>query len=257
MREMEKHVKITVSNVSTWYGSHAVLKDINMNIRERTITGLIGPSGCGKSTFLRCLNRLNDLVTYFVLEGEIALDGENIYGQDIDVVLMRRRIGMVFQQPNPFPMSVFDNIAFAVREHNRRINRNDLACIVEESLKKANLWGEVYLKLNDSALNLSGGQQQRLCIARVLAVMPDIILFDEPCSSLDPASTAKIEELMAELKNSYSVVVVTHNLGQAKRISDYIGFFLDGKLVEYGLAAEIINNPREKVTGDYLEGNFG
>jgi phosphate transport system ATP-binding protein len=257
VRKIEEYSKITVSNVSTWYGSQAVLKDINMNIRERAITGLIGPSGCGKSTFLRCLNRLNDLVTYFLLKGEIALDGDNIYSQDTDVVLMRRRIGMVFQQPNPFPMSIFDNIAFGVREHNRRIKQKDLAYIVEESLKKANLWDEVYLKLNDSALNLSGGQQQRLCIARVLAVMPEIIIFDEPCSSLDPASTAKIEELMVKLKNSYSVVVVTHNIGQAKRISDYIGFFLNGRLVEYGPAPEIINNPQEKVTEDYLEGNFG
>lgn len=257
MQEIENDSKITVSNVSTWYGSHAVLKDINMNIRERTITGLIGPSGCGKSTFLRCLNRLNDLVTYFLLKGEIALDGEDIYSPDTNVVLMRRRIGMVFQQPNPFPMSIFDNVAFGAREHNRQIKKKELEDIVEESLKKANLWKEVNHKLNDSALNLSGGQQQRLCIARVLAVMPETILFDEPCSSLDPASTAKIEELMVELKNSYSVVVVTHNLGQAKRISDYIGFFLDGRLVEYGLASEIINNPGEKVTGDYLAGNFG
>ncbi|GBF32638.1 phosphate transport ATP-binding protein PstB [Desulfocucumis palustris] len=257
MQEKENHSKITVSNVSTWYGAQAVLKDINMKIRERAVTGFIGPSGCGKSTFLRCLNRLNDLVNYFRIEGEITLHGENIYSPDTDVVLMRRKIGMVFQQPNPFPMSIFDNVAFGPREHNRRINKKELEDIVEESLKKANLWNEVYLKLNDSALNLSGGQQQRLCIARVLAVMPEIILFDEPCSSLDPASTAKIEELMTELKNSYSVVVVTHNLGQAKRISDYIGFFLNGRLVEYGPAPEIINSPREKVTSDYLEGNFG
>ncbi|MEW6697473.1 MAG: phosphate ABC transporter ATP-binding protein PstB [Bacillota bacterium] len=257
MQVKHNHSKITVSNVSTWYGSTAVLKEINMIIRERTITGLIGPSGCGKSTFLRCLNRLNDLVTYFRIQGEISLDGENIYAPDTNVVLMRRRIGMVFQQPNPFPVSIFDNVAFGAREHNRQIKKTELSDIVEESLKKANLWKEVSLKLNCSALTLSGGQQQRLCIARVLAVKPEIILLDEPCSSLDPASTAKIEELIMELKDSYSVVVVTHNLGQAKRITDYIGFFLDGSLVEYGLAPEVINNPRNKVTGDYLSGNFG
>lgn len=257
MQNMENHSKIAVNNVSTWYGANAVLKDINMNIRERTITGLIGPSGCGKSTFLRCLNRLNDLVGTFRIQGEIALDGRNIYDPNINIVLIRRRIGMVFQQPNPFPMSIFDNVAFGVREHNRRITKTELEGIVEENLKKANLWDEVKHKLSEPALHLSGGQQQRLCIARVLAVMPETILFDEPCSSLDPASTAKIEELIMELKNYYGVVVVTHNLGQAKRISDYIGFFLDGRLVEYGSAPEIINHPREKVTRDYLEGNFG
>ncbi|OPY56002.1 MAG: Phosphate import ATP-binding protein PstB [Pelotomaculum sp. PtaU1.Bin035] len=257
MQETENHFKITSSNVSTWYGVHDVLKDINMKIRRRAITGLIGPSGCGKSTFLRCLNRLNDLVANFRIQGEISLDGDDIYSPDTDVVLMRRKVGMVFQQPNPFPMSIFDNVAFGAREHNRQIKKTELSEIVEESFKKVNLWDEVKHKLNDSALNLSGGQQQRLCIARVLAVMPEVILLDEPCSSLDPASTARIEELIMELKNSYSVVVVTHNLGQARRISDYIGFFLDGRLVEYGLASELINNPREKVTGDYLEGNFG
>lgn len=257
MRSIENHSKITVNDVSTWYGSNAVLKEINMIIREQTITGLIGPSGCGKSTFLRCLNRLNDLVMHFRIKGEISLDGENIYAPHTNVVLMRRRIGMVFQQPNPFPASIFDNVAFGAREHNRQIKRAELTDIVEESLKKANLWKEVSLKLNCSALNLSGGQQQRLCIARVLAVKPEIILFDEPCSSLDPASTAKIEELMVGLKDSYSVVVVTHNLGQAKRISDYVGFFLDGRLVEYGLTPEIFNNPQNKFTADYLEGNFG
>jgi phosphate transport system ATP-binding protein len=249
--------KIRVENLSAWYGSFHVLKDIDMEIYPRSITGLIGPSGCGKSTFLRCLNRLNDLVKSFKMEGVVDLEGENIYEQDTDVVLVRRKIGMVFQQPNPFPMSVYDNVAFGVREHNRQIKKTDLDNIVSQSLKSANLWDEVKDKLNAPGLSLSGGQQQRLCIARVLAVMPEVILLDEPCSSLDPVSTAKIEELLLQLKNSYTVVVVTHNLGQARRVSDYLGFFLNGELVEYDTAVGVINSPREKSTGDYLAGNFG
>ena len=249
--------KITVQDISSWYGAQPVLKEVSMPIHAKSITGFIGPSGCGKSTFLRCLNRLNDLVRSFRLQGTITLDGEDIYHPDADVVLVRRKVGMVFQHPNPFPMSVFDNVAFGVREHNRQIKKRELEEIVVESLQKANLWEEVKDKLQASGLSLSGGQQQRLCIARVLAVMPEVILLDEPCSSLDPVSTAKIEELLLQLKNSYTVVVVTHNLGQARRISDYLGFFLDGRLVEYGAAAEVITNPREKATEDYLAGNFG
>jgi len=249
--------KITVQNLSTWYGSQSVLDQVNINIYPRSITGLIGPSGCGKSTFLRCLNRLNDLIKSFRCEGLIALDSEDIYDPEVDVVLLRRRVGMVFQLPNPFPMSIFDNIAFSVREHNRRIGKSDLDDIVENSLRRANLWEEVKDKLHKSALSLSGGQQQRLCIARVLAVKPEVILLDEPCSSLDPLSTAKIEHLLFELKDHYSIVVVTHNLGQARRISDYLGFFLNGLLVEHGPAAEVLTNPRQKETEDYLTGNFG
>lgn len=257
MNAAHKNCKIRVESLSAWYGSFHVLKDIDMEIFPRSITGLIGPSGCGKSTFLRCLNRLNDLVKYFKMEGVIDLEGENIYERDADVVLVRRKIGMVFQHPNPFPMSVYDNVAFGVREHNRQVKKTDLDGIIRQSLKNANLWDEVKDKLNAPGLSLSGGQQQRLCIARVLAVMPEVILLDEPCSSLDPVSTAKIEELLLQLKNSYTVVVVTHNLGQARRVSDYLGFFLNGNLVEYDTAAAVINSPREKSTGDYLAGNFG
>jgi phosphate transport system ATP-binding protein len=249
--------KFTIQNISNWYGAQSVLKEVSVPVHDKSITGLIGPSGCGKSTFLRCLNRLNDLVRSFRLQGTILLDGEDIYRPDADVVLVRRKVGMVFQHPNPFPMPVFDNVAFGVREHNRQIKKQELEEIVVESLQRANLWDEVKDKLQVSGLSLSGGQQQRLCIARVLAVMPEVILLDEPCSSLDPISTAKIEELLLHLKDSYTVVVVTHNLGQARRISDYLGFFLDGRLVEYGATAEVITNPREKTTEDYLAGNFG
>lgn len=257
MQISEDKIKVTVTGLSTWYGSHQVLEDVNMDFRQSTITGLIGPSGCGKSTFLRCLNRLNDLVPSFRLQGSITLEGQNIYNQDADVVMVRRRIGMVFQQPNPFPMSIFENVAYGVKEHNVKISKGSLEQIVVESLTRANLWEEVKDKLHSSGLSLSGGQQQRLCIARVLAVMPEVILLDEPCSSLDPISTAKIEELLHQLKDYYTVVVVTHNLGQARRISDYLGFFLNGHLVEYGAAVDITINPREKATEDYLAGNFG
>lgn len=249
--------KISVENLNTWYGSFAALKNINMKIYPCSITGLIGPSGCGKSTFLRCLNRLNDLFKSFRMEGSVTLEGEDIYHPGTDVVLIRRKVGMVFQHPNPFPMSVYENVAFGVREHNRQIKKSDLDDIVVESLKKANLWEEVKNKLNNSGLSLSGGQQQRLCIARVLAVMPEVILLDEPCASLDPVSTSKIEELLLQLKNSYTVVVVTHNLGQARRISDQMGFFLHGNLVEYSPTYEMVTNPRERTTEDYLSGNFG
>lgn len=191
------------------------------------------------------------------MEGTITLEGENVYRSDVDVVMVRRKIGMVFQQPNPFPVSIFENIAFGVREHQPKITRASLEAIVEESLIKANLWGEVKNKLHQSAFSLSGGQQQRLCIARVLAVTPEVILLDEPCSALDPVATAKIEELRFQLKDYYTVVVVTHNLGQARRISDYLGFFLDGKLVEFGSTSDIITNPKEQSTEDYLAGNFG
>lgn len=250
-------IKINIEQLNTWYREHHVLNNIDMKIYTNSITGLIGPSGCGKSTFLRCLNRLNDLIKTFKMSGNIHVDGEDIYSQDADVVLVRRKIGMVFQHPNPFPMSIYDNVAFGVKEHNKKISKADLNDVVHESLKQANLWKEVNAKLFSSALSLSGGQQQRLCIARVLAVKPEVLLFDEPCSSLDPVSTSKIEELMQELKKRYTIIVVTHNLGQARRISDFLGFFLDGKLVEFGAAADIFLKPKEKTTEDYLSGCFG
>jgi phosphate transport system ATP-binding protein len=249
--------KLHARELSAWYGRTPALKKVSVTIPANSIVGLIGPSGCGKSTFLRCLNRMNDLIRSFKLEGKITLDEKDIYAPDTDIVLIRRKVGMVFQQPNPFPMSVFDNVAFGVREHNRGVNGKKLENIVVNSLKQANLWDEVKDKLPQSGLSLSGGQQQRLCIARLLAVKPEVILLDEPCSALDPLSTGKIEELLLELKKSYTIVVVTHNLGQAFRISDYIGFFLLGQLVEFGPAAELAVKPKEKVTADYISGHFG
>jgi phosphate transport system ATP-binding protein len=249
--------KFTVKNLSCWYGNCHVLKNVSMGIPDRAITGLIGPSGCGKTSFLRTLNRLNDLVASFRHSGEVRLGGRDIYGPDVDPVNVRRRVGMVFQHPNPFPVSIFQNVAIAIREQFPGMKRADLLDLVVDSLKRANLWEEVKGNLSASGLSLSGGQQQRLCFARVLAVQPEVVLLDEPCSSLDPVSTAKVEELLQQYKNEYAFIVVTHNLGQARRISDYLGFFLNGRLVEYGRAADIVVNPREKETEDYLVGNFG
>ncbi|MGD0152526.1 MAG: phosphate ABC transporter ATP-binding protein PstB [Thermacetogeniaceae bacterium] len=249
--------KIVVSGLSCWYGPQNVLQDVSMEIHGHAITGLIGPSGCGKTTFLRTLNRLNDLAPSFRHQGQVLLDGEEIYQPKTDVVMVRRRVGMVFQQPNPFPISIFDNIALGVREQQPRIKRSELLDIVVNSLKRVYLWEEVKDNLQDSALSLSGGQQQRLCLARVLAVRPEVILLDEPCSSLDPVSTAKIEELLFEYKDEYTFIVVTHNLGQARRVSDYLGFFLNGRLMEYGQTVDVVINPREKETEDYLVGSFG
>jgi len=249
--------KISVNALSCWYGSSQALKDVSMEIYEHAITGLIGPSGCGKSTFLRTLNRLNDLVATFRLSGKVLIDGSDIYRPETDVVAVRRKVGMVFQQPNPFPISIFDNIAMGVREQHPGIRKGDLKDIVVDSLKRTGLWDEVSDKLQTSGLSLSGGQQQRLCFARVLAVSPEVILLDEPCSSLDPVSTARIEELLQRYKEEYTFVVVTHNLGQARRISDYLGFFLNGCLVEYREAVEMVLNPRKQETEDYLVGTFG
>lgn len=248
---------MSVNSVNAWYGNRQVLKEISLNIYKNEILALIGPSGCGKTTLLRGLNRMCDLVPTFRLAGNITMDGQNIYDSSVDPVVLRRKVGMVFQHPNPFQMSIFENVAFAVRESNPSITRIELADIVEKSLHQANLWDEVKDKLSSSGFSLSGGQQQRLCIARVLAVKPEVILLDEPCASLDPISTSKIEALLIELKKSYTVVVVTHNLGQARRISDRIAFFLLGELVEHDKADNILVNPRVKTTEDYLAGNFG
>jgi phosphate transport system ATP-binding protein len=249
--------QVVTFNLSTWYGSRTVLREVNLAVPPRAITGLIGPSGCGKSTLLRCLNRLNDIIPGFRLSGKVLLDGQDIYRPGTDVVQIRRRVGMVFQHPNPFPKTIFENIALAVREHNPRLKRSEVEAIVVQSLQRAILWEEVKDKLHRSAFELSGGQQQRLCIARLLAVMPEVILLDEPCASLDPVSTARIEELLLELKRSYTIIVVTHNLGQARRISDYLGFFLEGRLVEFDEAQKVLTNPRQKATEDYLTGRFG
>jgi len=248
-------------DLSLYYGEFQALRNITLDIPENAITAVIGPSGCGKSTFLRLFNRMNDLITGARVEGTVELDNINIYDKDIDVVELRKRVGMVFQKPNPFPMSVFENVAFGPRRHGSK-NRLELEDIVEKSLKQAALWDEVKDKLGQSALALSGGQQQRLCIARVLAVEPEVILMDEPCSALDPIATLRIEDLMRSLTENYTIVIVTHNMQQAARASDISAFFMmekdrAGILVEYGPTAEIFTNPKDKRTEDYITGRFG
>lgn len=247
---------ITVKDLNLWYNTTQALKNINMDIKEHTITALIGPSGCGKSTFLKTINRMNDLITGVHIEGEIRYDDTDIFDKSVDVNELRRDIGMVFQKPNPFPMSIYDNIAYGPRTHGIK-NKVALDEIVEESLKGAAIWEEVKDRLKKSALGLSGGQQQRLCIARALAVKPKILLMDEPTSALDPISTSKIEELAMELKAKYTIVMVTHNMQQAVRISDKTAFFLLGELIEYGDTESLFANPREKKTEDYITGRFG
>lgn len=245
--------KIVSRDVNLWYGEKQALKDICLEIPENKITALIGPSGCGKSTFIRCLNRMNDLVNNIRIEGQILYDNIDIYGKDVDVVELRKSIGMVFQKPNPFPMSIYDNVAYGPRIHGQR----NIDKIVKNSLKDAALWEEVSERLDQPALGLSGGQQQRLCIARTLAMKPDVILFDEPCSALDPISTGKIESLMEGLKDNYTQVIVTHNMQQAARISDCTAFFLLGELIEMGETKRIFEMPQEKSTEDYITGRFG
>lgn len=247
--------KITVENLDLFYGSFHALKQINVAFKEHEITALIGPSGCGKSTLLKSLNRMNDLVEGCRIKGSIRLDGADIYG-NIDVNLLRKRVGMVFQRPNPFPMSIYDNIAFGPRTHGIRV-KAALDEIVEHSLKRAAIWGEVKDRLKKNALGISGGQQQRLCIARALAVEPEVLLMDEPTSALDPISTAKIEELAVELKKDYTIVMVTHNMQQALRISDKTAFFLLGEIVELGETEKLFSMPQDKRTEDYITGRFG
>ena len=247
---------ITVKNMCLWYGQVQALKNININIEEKSITALIGPSGCGKSTFLKTLNRMNDLIPDVKITGDLRYRGEDIFDPKLNVNELRRNIGMVFQKPNPFPMSIYDNIAYGPRTHGIT-NRTKLDEIVENSLKGAAIWDEVKDNLKKSALSLSGGQQQRLCIARALAVEPDVLLMDEPTSALDPISTSKIEELVSELKSQYTIVMVTHNMQQAVRISDYTAFFLLGDLIEYGDTQKIFEQPKDKRTEDYITGRFG
>ncbi|MCL1912631.1 MAG: phosphate ABC transporter ATP-binding protein PstB [Eubacteriaceae bacterium] len=247
--------KFTLRNVELWYTDFKALKNVTMDIEANAITALIGPSGCGKSTLLKSLNRMNDLIEGCRITGEILLDGEDIYG-DIDINLLRKRVGMVFQKPNPFPMSIYDNIAFGPRTHGIKA-RHKLDEIVEEALKDAAIWDEVKDRLKKSALSLSGGQQQRLCIARALSVSPDVLLMDEPTSALDPISTSKIEDLVSELKKTYTVVIVTHNMQQATRISDKTAFFLLGEMVEFGDSEQIFSMPKDKRCEDYITGRFG
>lgn len=248
--------KISVENLNLHYGENHALKNVNMEIKENAITAFIGPSGCGKSTFLRCLNRMNDLVDGCRVEGKVILDGEDIYDKRVDTTLLRKKVGMVFQQPNPFPMSIYDNIAYGPRLHGIK-NKKELDEIVERSLQGAAIFEEVKDRLHKSALGLSGGQQQRLCIARALAVSPEVLLMDEPTSALDPISTLKIEELMESLKKQYTVVIVTHNMQQAARVSDDTAFFLVGEVVEKNATSEIFARPQDKRTEDYITGRFG
>ncbi len=248
--------KIITKNLHLYYGTNHALKGIDMNIKEKAITAFIGPSGCGKSTFLKTLNRMNDLIPGVKIEGTVILDGENIYDPRVDTTLLRKKIGMVFQQPNPFPMSIYDNVAYGPRIHGIR-SKEQLDRIVEESLRGAALYDEVKDRLKKSALGLSGGQQQRLCIARALAVEPEIILMDEPTSALDPISTLKIEDLMSELKEKYTVAIVTHNMQQAARISDYTAFFLVGEVIEFAATDTLFTRPVDKRTEDYITGRFG
>ena len=247
--------KIDVEHLNFFYGAKQVLYDVSLPIREKQVTALIGPSGCGKSTFLRTLNRMNDLIQGTRTEGEAMFEGENIYSKSTDVVLLRQRIGMVFQRPNPFPKSIFENVAYGLRVQGK--SNRDVEEMVEQSLRGAAIWDEVKDRLKTSALGLSGGQQQRLCIARALAVKPEVLLMDEPCSALDPIATLKIEELITELSKENTIVIVTHNMQQAARVSQYTGFFLVGKLIEYAPTVDIFKNPKRKETEDYISGRFG
>ncbi|MEG0806661.1 MAG: phosphate ABC transporter ATP-binding protein PstB [Lachnospiraceae bacterium] len=253
---MKNMQKIRVEDLNLFYGENQALKNINMDITEKSITALIGPSGCGKSTFLKTINRMNDLITGVKIQGIVELDEINIYGNDMDTTALRKKVGMVFQQPNPFPMSIYDNIAYGPRVHGIK-EKHKLDEIVEKSLKGAAIYQEVKDCLKKSALSLSGGQQQRICIARALAVEPEVLLMDEPTSALDPISTAKIEELMEDLKKQYTVIVVTHNMQQAARVSDATAFFLMGELIEYGATEQLFSTPKKKKTEDYITGRFG
>ncbi len=253
---MEKQTKIKVRNLDLYYGENHALKNIDMDIKEKSVTAFIGPSGCGKSTFLKTLNRMNDLIDSVKISGEVTIDEENIYAPNVDTTILRKKVGMVFQQPNPFPMSIYDNIAYGPRVHGIK-DKATLDRIVEESLRGAAIFDEVKDRLKKSALGLSGGQQQRICIARALAVEPEILLMDEPTSALDPISTLKIEELMEDLKKKYTVVVVTHNMQQAARVSDDTAFFLVGEMVEFANTKTMFSYPKDKRTEDYITGRFG
>ena len=253
----ENKSKIDVRNLNLFYGSNQALYDITANLYENKITALIGPSGCGKSTFLRCINRMNDLIPIVKIDGQIVIDNKNIYDKDVDEVSVRKKIGMVFQQPNPFPKSIYDNVAYAPLKHGIVKKGKDCDELVETSLRKSGLWDEVKDKLAQPGTSLSGGQQQRLCIARTIAIKPEVILMDEPTSALDPISTEKIEALMLELKNDYSIITVTHNMQQAARVADYTAFFHLGKLIEYDETETIFVNPNNKKTEDYITGRFG
>jgi phosphate transport system ATP-binding protein len=249
--------KVTTRKVNLWYGDKQALFDVDIDIAANEVTAFIGPSGCGKSTFLRCLNRMNDTIPICRIEGDMRLDGQDIYDKSIDVVQLRARVGMVFQKPNPFPKSIYDNIAYAPRIHGLATGKAQLDAIVESSLKGAGLWKEVADRLDQPGIGLSGGQQQRLCIARAIAVSPEVILMDEPCSALDPIATAKVEELIEELRQRYTIVIVTHNMQQAARVSQKTAFFHLGKLIEFNATGDIFTSPSQQMTQDYITGRFG
>ncbi len=249
--------KITTSNLNLFYGPKQALFSVDLNVKEKTVTALIGPSGCGKSSFLRCLNRMNDTITNCQITGKILLDNTDIYDKELDLVNLRARVGMVFQKPNPFPKTIYENVAYGPRIHGLFNSRADLDKIVEESLTKAGIWQEVKDRLHDQASGLSGGQQQRLCIARTIAIQPEVILMDEPCSALDPIATAKIEELIDELKENFTIIIVTHSMQQAARVSDMTAFFNMGKIIEFDTTDKIFTNPSNQQTQDYITGRFG
>ena len=249
--------KISAKHLNVFYGQKQALFDVSLDINQNEVTALIGPSGCGKSTFIRCINRMNDVIDICKIDGEIAIDGKNIYDPNVDIVSLRERVGMVFQKPNPFPKSIYENVAYGPKIHGIAQNKDELDSIVENSLKKAALWNEVKDRLQEPGTGLSGGQQQRLCIARAISVNPEVILMDEPCSALDPIATAKIEELMDELKQTFTIVIVTHSMSQAVRVSQKTGFFHLGKLIEVGTTEKIFKNPTNNMTQDYITGRFG
>ncbi len=250
-------LKMTARDVSVYYGPKQAIDKVSIDVTTENVTAFIGPSGCGKSTFLRTLNRMNDTIPICRVEGQIELDGDDIYSSGMDVVQLRARVGMVFQKPNPFPKSIYENVAYGPRIHGLASGKTEMDAIVEKSLRRAGLWDEVKDRLSDSGTALSGGQQQRLCIARAIAVSPEVILMDEPCSALDPIATAKIEELIHELRGRYAIVIVTHNMQQAARVSQRTAFFHLGNLVEYGVTSEIFTNPRQEKTKDYITGRYG
>ena len=253
----KEKIKISTKNLNVFYGAKQALFDVNIELEEKKVTALIGPSGCGKSTYIRCLNRMNDVIDICKVEGSIQIDGQEINKKDVDVNLLREKIGMVFQKPNPFPKSIYYNIAYGPRIHGLAESKEDLDQIVETSLKKAALWEEVKDRLYEPGTGLSGGQQQRLCIARTISINPQVILMDEPCSALDPIATAKIKELIDELKKTYTIVIVTHSMSQAARVSQNTGFFHLGKILEFNLTEKIFKNPDKKLTQDYITGRFG
>ena len=255
--EVDQYIKISAKHLNVFYGQKQALFDVSLDINQNEVTALIGPSGCGKSTFIRCINRMNDVIDICKINGEIAIDGKNIYDPNVDIVSLRERVGMVFQKPNPFPKSIYENVAYGPKIHGIAQNKDELDFIVENSLKKAALWNEVKDRLQEPGTGLSGGQQQRLCIARAISVNPEVILMDEPCSALDPIATAKIEELIDELKQTFTIVIVTHSMSQAVRVSQKTGFFHLGKLIEVGTTEKIFKNPTNNMTQDYITGRFG